>query len=201
MSFFFFCFDVSSTGGAPAANCSRSVTTRSPFSCSSRLAVLFRSRIRLSSRCSAPTILWPSCSDSSRAVFSTRLAPADMGISMEAGTRSRIWMALSTPRRMASRALSPAGKNRYRRLSSRSSPSRRCSTSSTPLPSRLASYLAKNMTRLAFSVNRSNMAAPRPGFGRLIIPLFHGAAPQGKKAPPVPAGRAFSLARMGRPGI
>src|SRR3954463_3482168 len=56
-------------------------------------------------------------------------------------------------------------KNRFvRALSSLRSPRRRCSVSMYGEPNWLASYRAKNMTRLAFSVYLSNIVpSPNPG--------------------------------------
>jgi len=85
--------------------------------------------------CSVPTNLLPSSSASSEALFSTRLASLDSGISMDVEilSRSRDW--LSTALRSDSNAGSPFGKKRLSFLSSRIRPRRMCSESMVLLPS------------------------------------------------------------------
>ncbi len=88
-----------------------------------------------------------------------RLHSALNGTSTEVEIRSRIVMRASISLRIDS--IDPCcRRNRLASaLSSRIKPSSKCSVSMYGLPYWLASYLAKNMTRRAFSVYRSNTLA------------------------------------------
>src|SRR5216684_916696 len=141
------------------ANSSRKVDSRSPRSINISAPKHFSSRRIPSSKCSVPTCLWPSRSASSAAILRMRLHSALNGTSTEVEIRSRIVMRASISLRIDS--IDPCcRRNRLASaLSSRIKPSSKCSVSMYGLPYWLASYLAKNMTRRAFSVYRSNTLA------------------------------------------
>src|SRR5229473_8067229 len=141
------------------ANSSRSEESRSPRSIKISEPKHFSSRRIPSSRCSVPTCLCPSRSASSAAMFRMRLHSALSGTSTEVEMRSRIVMRASISLRIDSIEPCWRRKRLASALSSRIKPSSRCSVSMYGLPYWLASYLAKNMTRRAFSVYRSNTLA------------------------------------------
>src|SRR5882724_10489675 len=141
------------------ANSSRNVDSRSPRSINISAPKHFSSRRMPSSKCSVPTCLCPSRSASSAAILRMRLHSALSGTSTVVEIRSRIVIRASISLRMDS--IEPCcRRNRFASaLSSRIKPSSKCSVSMYGLPYWLASYLAKNMTRRAFSVYRSNTLA------------------------------------------
>src|ERR1700674_5122861 len=141
------------------ASSSLSVESRSPRSINISAPKHFSSRRMPSNKCSVPTCLWPRRSASSAAIFRMRLHSALSGTSTEVEMRSRIVMRASISLRIDSIEPCWRRKRFARALSSRIKPSRRCSVSMYGLPYWLASYLAKNMTRRAFSVYRSNTLA------------------------------------------
>src|SRR5215470_9840465 len=141
------------------ASSSRNEESRNPRSINISAPKHFSSRKIPSSKCSVPTCFTPSPSASSAAMFRMRLHSALNGTSTEVEMRSRIVMRASISLRIDS--IDPCcRRNRFASaLSSRIKPSKRCSVSMYGLPYWLASYLAKNMTRRAFSVYRSNTLA------------------------------------------
>src|SRR5260221_5875342 len=156
---------------------SRNAESRSPRSIRISAPKHFSSRRIPSSRCSVPTCLWPRRSASSAAMFRMRLHSALRGTSTEVEMRSRMVMRASISLRMDSIEPCWRRKRLARALSSRIKPSKRCSVSMYGLPYWLASYLAKKMTRRAFSVYRSNtLARFSPGGPRRFG--FHRASPQ-----------------------
>src|SRR5712691_2527450 len=141
------------------ASSSRKVERRRPRSIRISAPKHFSSRRMPRSRCSVPTCLWPRRSASSAAILRMRLHSALSGTSTEVEMRSRIVMRASISLRIDSIEPCWRRKRLARALSSRMRPSSRCSVSMYGLPYWLASYLAKNMTRRAFSVYRSNTLA------------------------------------------
>src|SRR5437667_5094915 len=141
------------------ASSSRNVERRKPRSIKISAPKHFSSRRMPRSKCSVPTCLWPRRSASSAAIFRMRLHSALSGTSTEVEMRSRIVMRASISLRIDSIEPCWRRKRLARALSSRIKPSSRCSVSMYGLPYWLASYLAKNMTRRAFSVYRSNTLA------------------------------------------
>src|SRR5260221_11559820 len=93
-----------------------------------------------------------------------RLHSALRGTSTDVEMRSRIVMRASISLRIDSIEPCWRRKRLARALSSRIKPSSKCSVSMYGLPYWLASYLAKKMTRRAFSVYRSNTL-------NLLLPL------------------------------
>src|SRR5215469_10562573 len=140
-------------------NSSRNAESRSPRSIRISAPKHFSSRRMPSKRCSVPTCLWPKRSASSAAMFRMRLHSALRGTSTDVEMRSRMVMRASISLRMDSIEPCWRRKRLARALSSRIRPSSKCSVSIYGLPYWLASYLAKNMTRRAFSVYRSNTLA------------------------------------------
>src|SRR5215469_12200617 len=138
---------------------SRNAERRRPRSMRISAPKHFSSRKIPNRRCSVPTCLWPRRSASSAAMFRMRLHSALRGTSTEVEMRSRIVMRASISLRIDSMEPCCRRKRLARALSSRIKPSNRCSVSMYGLPYWLASYLAKNMTRRAFSVYRSNTLA------------------------------------------
>src|SRR5439155_16205690 len=96
---------------------------------------------------------------SSAAMFRMRLHSALSGTSTDVEMRSRMVMRASISLRIDSIEPCWRRKRLASALSSRIKPSSKCSVSMYGLPYWLASYLAKNMTRRAFSVYRSNTLA------------------------------------------
>src|SRR5215831_2292565 len=138
---------------------SRNAERRRPRSIRISAPKHFSSRKIPSRRCSVPTCLWPRRSASSAAMFKMRLHSALRGTSTEVEMRSRIVMRASISLRMDSMEPCWRRKRLARALSSRIKPRSKCSVSIYGLPYWLASYLAKKITRRAFSVYRSNKLA------------------------------------------
>src|SRR5579859_1992285 len=130
---------------------------RSPRSCRISAAKHFSSRSNPRRRCSVPMCLWLRRSASSAAYANTRLHSLLKGRSTEVETFSRIVVCPSICLRMDSTDACERRKRLVNALSSRNRPSSRCSVSIYGEPNWLASYLAKKITRLAFSVYRSNI--------------------------------------------
>src|SRR5713226_2338048 len=141
------------------ASSSRRVESRSPRSIKISAPKHFSSRRMPRSRCSVPTCLWPRRSASSAAILRMRLHSALSGTSTDVEMRSRMVMRPSISLRIDSIEPCWRRKRLASALSSRIKPSSKCSVSMYGLPYWLASYLAKNMTRRAFSVYRSNTLA------------------------------------------
>src|SRR6266568_3663617 len=141
------------------ASSSRNVESRRPRSIKISAPKHFSSRRMPRRRCSVPTCLWPRRSASSAAMLRMRLHSALSGTSTDVEMRSRMVMRASISFRIDSIEPCCRRKRLARALSSRIKPSKRCSVSMYGLPYWLASYLAKNMTRRAFSVYRSNTLA------------------------------------------
>src|SRR6266404_3249838 len=141
------------------ASSSRSVERRRPRSINISAPKHFSSRRMPRSRCSVPTCLWPRRSASSAAILRIRLHSALSGTSTDVEMRSRMVMRASISFRIDSIEPCWRRKRFASALSSRIRPSNKCSVSMYGLPYWLASYLAKNMTRRAFSVYRSNTLA------------------------------------------
>ena len=134
------------------ASSSRSVVRRRPRSIRISAPKHFSSRRIPRSKCSVPTCLTPRRSASSPAILRMRLHSALSGTSTDVEIRSRMVMRASISLRIDSMEPCWRKKRLARALSSRIRPSNRCSVSMYGLPYWLASYLAKNMTRRAFSV-------------------------------------------------
>src|SRR5215469_9332649 len=141
------------------ASSSRSVERRRPRSIRISEPKHFSSLRMPRSKCSVPTCLWPKRSASSAAMFRMRLHSALRGTSTEVEMRSRIVIRASISFRMDSMEPCWRRKRLARALSSRIKPRSKCSVSMYGLPYWLASYLAKKITRRAFSVYRSNTLA------------------------------------------
>src|SRR5882757_832225 len=141
------------------ASSSRNVERRSPRSIKISAPKHFSSRKMPSRRCSVPTCFTPSRSASSPAILRMRLHSALSGTSTDVEMRSRMVMRASISLRIDSIEPCWRRKRFASALSSRIKPSSKCSVSMYGLPYWLASYLAKNMTRRAFSVYRSNTLA------------------------------------------
>src|SRR5580765_541600 len=105
--------------------------------------------------------LWLRRSASSAAYANTRLHSLLKGRSTDVETFSRIVVCPSICLRMDSTDACERRKRLVNALSSRNRPSSRCSVSIYGEPNWLASYLAKKITRLAFSVYRSNIFPSR----------------------------------------
>src|ERR1043166_7997586 len=99
-------------------------------------------------------------SASSAAYASTRLHSLLSGRSTDVDTFSRIVVCPSICLRMDSTEACERKKRLVSALSSRNSPSSKCSVSMYGDPNWLASYRAKKITRLAFSVYLSNRRPP-----------------------------------------
>src|SRR5690242_4237364 len=151
------------------ASSSRMALRRSPRSCRISAAKHFSSRSNPSSRCSVPMCLWLRRSASSAAYANTRLHSLLKGRSTEVETFSRIVVCPSICLRMDSTDACERRKRLVNALSSRNRPSSRCSVSIYGEPNWLASYLAKKITRLAFSVYRSNIF-PSPRCSQSPLP-------------------------------
>src|SRR6266700_867062 len=141
------------------ASSSRNVERRRPRSIKISAPKHFSSRRMPRSKCSVPTCLWPRRSASSAAILRMRLNSALSGTSTDVEMRSRMVMRASISLRIDSIEPCWRRKRLASALSSRIRPSSKCSVSMYGLPYWLASYLAKNITRRAFSVYRSNTLA------------------------------------------
>src|SRR5689334_12292693 len=151
------------------ASSSRMALRRSPRSCRISAAKHFSSRNNPSRRCSVPMCLWLRRSASSAAYANTRLHSLLKGRSTDVETFSRIVVCPSICLRMDSTDACERRKRLVNALSSRNRPSSRCSVSIYGEPNWLASYLAKKITRLAFSVYRSNIF-PSPRCSQSPLP-------------------------------
>ncbi len=121
------------------------------------------------------------------------------GISTEVDTFSRNTVRPSISLRMFSRDRCDRAKMRLvSPLPSRISPSSRCSVSIEMLPSWLASYRAKNRTRRALSVYRSNIRPPSQGMesSRSYTAIIRESTPARRGADAAPLAHSSGSARI-----